>query len=159
MTRWPARWRAGRWPSPVRWRIRLDVSIVMWPFHPRETSPMTRRHLAASARRLLAPALLLLLAACAGNTRPQSPGPACVGQIRLTITNDWSETVEIHRAGNVGTSPTLLGYVNAGGRREMLLPPGVREVYALWLDSNLSKPIPRQYRRLVRFRYECEPLS
>lgn len=119
---------------------------------------MTRRPFAASARRLLAPALLLLVAACGGNLRPQNPGPACIGQIRLTITNDWNQVIEVHRANNLGSGPTLLGVVAAGARQEFLLPPGVREVHTLWLDGNLVKPIPREYRYLVRFRYECEPL-
>lgn len=108
------------------------------------------------SRRALAPALLLLgLAACAGNTPPRMAGPQCLGQIRLTITNDWSQPVEVHRAGNLGAGPTLLGYVSAGQRQELLLPPGVRSVYTLWLDGNVAKPIPRQYRGMVRFRHEC----
>jgi hypothetical protein len=117
---------------------------------------MTPYPLPRLTRRALSPGLLLLgLAACAGNTPPQTAGPQCIGQIRLTITNDWSQPIEVHRAGHLGAGPTLLGYVSAGQRQEFLLPPGVRSVYTLWLDGNITKPIPRQYRRAIRFRYEC----
>ncbi len=101
----------------------------------------------------LAVPLVLLLAACAGNTPPQTANPTCLGQIRLTVTNDSNLPVEIHRAGGTSTTPTLLGYVSAGGRQELLLPQGVRSVYTLASAGG----IPRQYRRLVRYRYECEP--
>jgi hypothetical protein len=117
---------------------------------------MLRRPVRLPAR--LAVPLALLLAACAGNTPPQTAGPTCLGQIRLTVTNDWSFPVEIHRAGGTGTSPTLIGFVAAGGRQELLLPLGVRSVYTLYSEGGIARPIPRQYRRLVRYRYECEPV-
>ncbi|MFN2316255.1 MAG: hypothetical protein ABR551_00100 [Gemmatimonadales bacterium] len=107
----------------------------------------------------LAVTLVLLLAACAGNTRPNtSAGPTCLGQIRLTVTNDWNLPVEIHRADGASATPTLIGFVSAGGRQEFLLPVGVRSVYTLASEGGMSRPIPRQYRRLVRYRYECEPV-
>jgi hypothetical protein len=105
----------------------------------------------------LAVPLVFLLAACAGNTPPQTAGPSCLGQIRLTVTNDWNLPVEIHRAGGTSATPTLIGFVSAGGRQEFLLPMGVRSVYTLASEGGISRPIPRQYRRLVRYRYECEP--
>lgn len=105
----------------------------------------------------LAVPLVLLLTACAGNTPPRMATPACLGQIRLTVTNDWNQPVEIHRA-DASPSPTLIGYVSAGGRQEFLLPQGVRSVYTLASDGGVARAIPRQYRRLVRYRYECEPV-
>ncbi len=106
----------------------------------------------------LAAPLVLLLAACAGNTPPQTASPTCLGQIRLTVTNDWNVPVEIHRAGGASVTPTLIGFVSAGGRQELLLPQGVRSVYTLASEGGIARPIPRQYRRLVRYRYECEPV-
>lgn len=107
----------------------------------------------------LALPLLLLLGACAGNTRPNtSAGPTCLGQIRLTVTNDSNLPLEIHRAGGASANPTLIGYVSAGGRQEFLLPVGVRSVYTLASEGGIARPIPRQDRRLVRYRYECEPV-
>lgn len=117
---------------------------------------MTHRPVRPPAR--LAVTLILLLAACAGNTPPQSAGPTCLGQIRLTVTNDWTLPVEIHRAGGTSTTPTLIGFVSAGARQELLLPQGVRSVYTLASEGGIARPIPRQYRRLVRYRYECEPV-
>lgn len=107
--------------------------------------------------RFALPALLILLAGCGGNTPPRTASPECLGQIRLTVTNDWNQPIEVHRAGTPTAGPTLIGYLAAGGRQEFLLPPNVRSVYTLWLDGNVTKAIPRQYRRLIRFRYECEP--
>ncbi len=104
----------------------------------------------------LAVPLVLLLGACAGNTPPPSVSPACGGQIRLTVTNDWNLPVEIHRA-DASPSPTLIGFVSAGGRQEFLLPLGVQSVYTLVSEGGIARAIPRQHRRLVRYSYECEP--
>ena len=115
------------------------------------------RHAVRALTRLAAP-LVLLLAACAGNTPPQSAGPTCLGQIRLMVTNDLGRQIEVHTADAASTpGPTLLGFVQAGGRREFVLPLGVRSVYTLGSEGGGSQPLTRAERRLVRFRYECEP--